>query len=103
MGGGGWGGGRGAALSLTHLQYQLCKNIYTTLAIIVLSRTEEPAKVGTCARDRRALQQLALNVHVKHFDLDLDNGQVAEGRKEMFYLTTRSTHFIYGYMASHIW
>ena len=24
-------------------------------------------------------------------------------RKEMFYLTTHSTHFIYGYMASHIW
>ena len=23
-----------------------------------------------------------------------------EGRKEMFYLTTHSTHFIYGYMAS---
>ena len=34
-----------------------------------LSLTEEPAKVGTCARDRRALQQLALNVHVKHSDL----------------------------------
>ena len=28
-------------------------------------------KVGTCARDRRALQQLALNVHVKHSDRDL--------------------------------
>ena len=28
-----------------------------------------PAKAGACARDRRALQQLALNVHVKHFDL----------------------------------
>ena len=26
-----------------------------------------------------------------------------EGRKEMFYLTTLSTHFIYGYMASGIW
>ena len=25
-----------------------------------------------------------------------------QGRKEMFYLTTHSTHFIYGYMASHI-
>ena len=25
---------------------------------------------------------------------------VFQGRKEMFYLTTRSTHFIYGYMAS---
>ena len=27
---------------------------------------------------------------------------VKEGRKEMFYLTTHSTHFIYGYMASDI-
>ena len=26
-----------------------------------------------------------------------------EGRKEMFYLTTHATHFIYGYMASDIW
>ena len=28
---------------------------------------------------------------------------VKEGRKEIFYLTTHSTHFIYGYMASDIW
>ena len=27
----------------------------------------------------------------------------SEGRKEMFYLTTHSTHFIYSYMASDIW
>ena len=26
-----------------------------------------------------------------------------EGRKELFYLMTHSTHFIYGYMASEIW
>ena len=26
-----------------------------------------------------------------------------EGRNEIFYLTTHSTHFIYGYMASDIW
>ena len=29
--------------------------------------------------------------------------QVDIRRKEMFYLTTHSTHFIYGYMASDIW
>ena len=34
-----------------------------------LYRTEQPVKAGTCARDRRALQQLALNVHVKHSEL----------------------------------
>ena len=28
---------------------------------------------------------------------------VKEGRKGKFYLTTHSTHFIYGYMASDIW
>ena len=26
-----------------------------------------------------------------------------EGRKDMFYLTTHATHFVYGYMASDIW
>ena len=26
-----------------------------------------------------------------------------KGEREMFYLTTHSTHFIYGYMASDIW
>ena len=34
------------------------------------------------------------------FDLRVNTDQ---GRKEMFYLTTHSTHFIYGYMASDIW
>ena len=33
--------------------------------------------------------------HIKLYSL--------EGRMEMFYLTTHSTHFIYGYMASNIW
>ena len=28
--------------------------------------------------------------------------RIVEGRKEMFYLTTHSTHFIYGYMASNM-
>ena len=42
-----------------------------SLTLFFLSRTEEPAKAGTCARDRRTLQQLALNVHVKHPDLTM--------------------------------
>ena len=32
-----------------------------------------------------------------------DHSDSVRGRKEMFYLTTHSTHFIYGYMASDIW
>ena len=31
------------------------------------------------------------------------HGLTLQGRKEMFYLTTHSTHFIYGYIASDIW
>ena len=38
------------------------------------------------------------NTQSKHF-----MGIWKEGRKEMFYLMTLSTHFIYGYMASDIW
>ena len=40
-----------------------------SLPTLFLSRTKEQAKAGTCARDRRVLQQIALNVHVKHSDL----------------------------------
>ena len=47
----------------------LCKNSYVYYRLS-LSRTEEPA--GACAHDRRALQQLALNVHVEHSDLIRD-------------------------------
>ena len=31
------------------------------------------------------------------------NSDSERGRKEMFYLTTHSAHFMYGYMASDIW
>ena len=37
-----------------------------------------------------------------HVQLGYKN-PLQEGRKEMFYLTTHLTHFIYGYMASDIW
>ena len=33
----------------------------------------------------------------------IGGGDDQEGRKEMIFLTTHSTHFIYGYMASVIW
>ena len=32
--------------------------------------------------------------------LESSNSTFKEGRKEMFYLTTHSAHFIYGYMMS---
>ena len=39
-----------------------------------------------------------------HENLDVgQTGLVREREREMFYLTTHSTYFIYGYMASDIW
>ena len=38
-------------------------------------------------------QNPAPSLHGLHF----------QGRKEIFYLTTHSAHFIYGYMTSDIW
>ena len=35
--------------------------------------------------------------------LSFPNNILHEGRKEVFYLMTHATHFIYGYMASNIW
>ena len=43
-------------------------------------------------------------VHVLVINLDfVPYVSVYKWRKEMFYLTTHSTHFIHGYMASDIW
>ena len=53
-----------------HADYRVLCVKYTAYrgSCVTLSRTEKPAKASTCARDRRALQQLALNVHAKHSD-----------------------------------
>ena len=69
-------------------------NIFNYIDTVhLLSWTEELAKAGTCAHDRRALQQLDLNVHVKHSDLTVHQHMYKDGRR----------YFIYGYMASDIW
>ena len=41
--------------------------------------------------------------HLVRTTFSLTQALEKEGRKEMFYLTTHSTHFIYSYMASDIW
>ena len=38
-----------------------------------------------------------------HFIFNHQTAQSVQREREMFYLTTHSTHFIYGYMASDIW
>ena len=41
--------------------------------------------------------------HVVLFTFGMVSFSQGEREREMFYLTTHSTHFIYGYMASDIW
>ena len=50
--------------------------------------TEHTQRTSACKHD--GVSYILLNI-------------ISRGRKEMFYLTTHSTHFIYGYMASDIW
>ena len=60
----------------TDIGRTVCTLLYLpvqAVPLFSLFRTEEPAKSSTCARDRCALQQLALNVHVKHSDLTWQN------------------------------
>ena len=40
---------------------------------------------------------------IRHMVKNHSDRDRKEGRKEMFHLTTHSTHFIYGYVASDIW
>ena len=60
-------------------------------------------------RERNVLFNDALNTFylrlygVRHMVKDHSDNEKGEREREMFYLTTHSTHFIYGYMASDIW
>ena len=38
-----------------------------------------------------------------HLSVRIKKRMKEGGRKEMFYLTMHSTHFLYGYMVSYIW
>ena len=54
-------------------------------------------KLADCASSDRGVVFRGKNPPLLHFP---PFSCWVEGRKEMFYLTTHSTHFIYGYMAS---
>ena len=47
-------------------------------------------------------ERAVVGEHGQRLTLLLQAG-VGAGTKDMLYLTTHSTHFIYGYMASNIW
>ena len=50
-----------------------------------------------------ALQVFAIFSNKEEWQQVIHQMTQGEGRKEMFYLTMHSTHFIYGHMASDIW
>ena len=67
----------------------------------------KPAAVTTGRKEGNGLFNDALNTfYLRLYGVgplrqrEMKPAAVTEGRKEMFYLTTHSTHFIYGYMAS---
>ena len=75
-----------------------------------------PAAIGTCCTILSCVALIVYHMSICHtYSLrnqtsdmwtivtTLEYKAQLEGRKEMFYLTTHSTHFIYGYMASDIW
>ena len=43
------------------------------------------------------------HIHESNTNITINNNVLRAREREMFYLTTHSTHFIYGYMASDIW
>ena len=53
--------------------------------------------------DESAVYKSTVLTHIQYDGSFLTTWGWQEEGKEMFYLTTHSTHFIYGYMASDIW
>ena len=56
-------------------------------------------------RNERRKDMFYLTTHSTHFIYGYmaSSDMVKEGMKEIFYLMMHSTHFIYGYMASDMW
>ena len=55
-----------------------------------------------CQRERETKREREREIE-RERERDREREIDRERGKEMFYLTTHSTHFIYGYMASDIW
>ena len=63
----------------------------------------EQAQVDERAAQVETQLRRVMDKGVLAFSVSAVIHEAGTGRKEMFYLTMHSTHFIYGYMASHIW
>ena len=74
--------------------------------MIYIDSVFAPVETVVAAVDALVFGVVLLITRVVGVDDDFVSSDVTvnkDGRKEMFYLTTHSTHFIYGYMASDIW
>ena len=78
---------------------------FTFLRLLFILQGKFCVGVQSLESDRVLLiLYVELSGRVERFEVRLGRfPEGKEGRKEMFYLTTHSTHFIYGYMASDIW
>ena len=61
---------------------------------------EMAAKYKECEEAEKKLKEIEHKLGTAFTQFDLSG---LKREREMFYLTTHSTHFIYGYMASDIW
>ena len=71
-------------------------------------RVRDPNIVSTAAAApiptiSAKIKKIYISLYNTYMQFEVVNFSSNQGRKEMFYLTTHSTHFIYGYMASDIW
>ena len=88
--------------ALKELTLLLLKGAFKVLMIIaVVDAVEESLPVERALEEPICLPVEGTFEQSTAFPVDKPTYSV--GRKEMLYLTTHSTHFIYGYMASDIW
>ena len=87
--------------AITNLSFYEYKQVF--VQPLTESRPTTEAKRPVLCWDRKEGNVL-LTTHSTHFIYGyMASDMLKEGRKEVFYLTMHSTHFIYGYMASDIW
>ena len=75
----------------------ICMSVYQAFACLVVIAIVCCSPVTSKPKPSWDWFTIPNSVHVVHVEAE------TEREREMFYLTTHSTHFIYGYMASDIW
>ena len=81
--------------SLLHAQFHKQNSTYHSLCYTSCGRLDETKSNSNDPPPRQSQMSVYCKVVIASI-----SGAYREGRKEMFYLTTHSTHFIYGYMVS---